>query len=121
MLIGDAADSAVFREASAADRSELLRLDAYAKGMQAFLEGRYRETMTRLSEWLEGAGAAAEPTHSAFALAAVRRIPELVNGESAAAPGPVVPDDVAREQGVRALQMNPAPGGGCPVAGNQVS
>ena len=83
-LIGQVADSVVLDGATASARSKLQRLDEYARGMQAALEGDYAETTTRLAEWLAGSGATAEPTHREFALAVLRRIPDLVDGKSAA-------------------------------------
>jgi hypothetical protein len=84
-LIDEVAGSTAVGGDAGATRSELRRLEAYARGMQAFLEGDYGETTARLAAWLEGSGTAAEPAHLKFALAALRRIPDLVGGKPSAA------------------------------------
>ncbi len=87
-LIGELAGSNAVDGDAAATRSELRRLEAYATGMQAFLEGDYGETTARLAVWLEASEAsegADEHLQQEFALAALRRIPDLVSGKPSAA------------------------------------
>jgi hypothetical protein len=71
-------------------RAELEQLDAYARGMDAFLQADYAESVKKLEVWLDCVGEGADPTDLDFARAALSRIPELVDsandeGTSAAA------------------------------------
>jgi hypothetical protein len=82
-------DSAYFVEADAAlkeagqspaaPRAELDQLALYANGMQAFLDGSYASSLTRLESWADlGAN---EPNFARLAAAALGRLGHLVEGE----------------------------------------
>jgi tetratricopeptide (TPR) repeat protein len=60
------------------ERKDLRRLTAYAEGMQAFLDGRYPESLERLGHWLDGGPEAWEASCSALALSALSRVGQLV-------------------------------------------
>jgi hypothetical protein len=61
---------------------ELARLDGYAEGMAAFLEGRYREALDGLARWLEARPGASEARFAELAHAALSRVPQLLEGEA---------------------------------------
>ncbi len=81
-LIAEAAMAAPEAEVPPEVRDELRQLEAYARGMQAFLEGDYSGTAERLSAWVESLESAPDPTQLDFALAALRRIPDLASGNA---------------------------------------
>jgi hypothetical protein len=58
-------------------------LDAYAKGMQAYLEGRYRDAIAVLGEWAQ-LPPEADGIDGALAIAALSRVGQLVGEEEAA-------------------------------------
>ncbi len=60
-------------------RDELRHLEAYARGMSFFLDGSYRQSVEQLSTWLEAPAPA--PVHIELALAAMGRLPSLVDGD----------------------------------------
>jgi tetratricopeptide (TPR) repeat protein len=64
-------------------REQLSRLLAYAEGMQAYLQGRYRESLESLSKWVDAAPPREEERFADLALAAVSRLGQLVDKESA--------------------------------------
>jgi tetratricopeptide (TPR) repeat protein len=64
-------------------REQLARLLAYAEGMQAYLEGRYRESLEKLSKWVDAAPPREEERFVDLALAAVSRVGQLVDKEGA--------------------------------------
>jgi hypothetical protein len=64
-------------------REQLSRLLAYAEGMQAYLDGRYRESLESLSKWVDAAPPREEERFADLALAAVSRLGQLVDKESA--------------------------------------
>ncbi len=75
--------AALIREARArvaADAPDELRhLEAYARGMSFFLDGSYSQSVEQLSAWLEAPALA--PVHIELALAAMGRLPSLVDGD----------------------------------------
>jgi tetratricopeptide (TPR) repeat protein len=58
--------------------SSLRRLSTYAEGMQAFLDGRYDESLCTLNQWIDQEPDESEDAHATLALAAVSRIDRLV-------------------------------------------
>lgn len=68
---------------SGSDR-DLLHLSEYAEGMDAYLAGRYDETLARLGRWIEGGVRPDEGSHAELAFAAVSRIGQLVDDENSA-------------------------------------
>ncbi len=89
------------REAAAqADApSDLAHLEAYADGMSAFLDGRYREAVEHLGAWLEAAPAPALAGFAELAYAALTRIGPLVDAETEA--------DLPRRAAALARQLEP--------------
>lgn len=70
-------------QARSGDDGELLRLEAYAEGMDAYLAGRYRDAIARLDRWLAlGPGAGEEPL-AALAYSALSRVSALAEGPEA--------------------------------------
>jgi hypothetical protein len=63
-------------------REQLLRLLAYAEGMQAYLEGRYGEALDSLSKWVDAVPPREEGHLADLAFAAVSRVGQLVEKES---------------------------------------
>lgn len=59
-------------------------LDAYAEGMQAYLEGRYRESIAALSRWVEVYTSPDDEVDASLVVAALSRVGQLVSGEDAA-------------------------------------
>jgi hypothetical protein len=57
---------------------DLKRLSTYAEGMQAFLDGRYEESVCLLNQWADQTPDGSECAHASLALAAVSRIDRLV-------------------------------------------
>jgi hypothetical protein len=55
-------------------RPDLLHLAAYAEGMDHYIEGKHREAVSRLGEWLEAGPPAEEQPFQTLALAALSRI-----------------------------------------------
>ncbi len=58
-------------------RRELAALADYASGMQAFLDGRYPESVSRLAAWTEASERA--PAHVSLARSVMKRLPKLVD------------------------------------------
>ena len=69
-------------QGSEADRAALGHLEAYALGMRAFLDGDYREAVTRLTAWLEAPDLA--PVQIDLARTVMARLPSLVEGSEEA-------------------------------------
>jgi hypothetical protein len=65
------------REGPEADRDALVYLDAYASGMNAFLDGDYGKAVQRLSSWLDARDLA--PVQVDLAIAVMSRLPGLVD------------------------------------------
>lgn len=64
---------------------QLPSLEAYARGMHAFLRAEYEESTAMLAQWLEASGDSPDPGHVAYARAALSRIPKLVDAADGAA------------------------------------
>jgi hypothetical protein len=79
-LIDEAHERLVGQEGSpsggGASREALEPLEAYARGMRAFLEANYRESVDHLRAWLDAA--TREPVHVELASAVLGRLPSLV-------------------------------------------
>jgi hypothetical protein len=79
-LIDEAHERLVSQEGSpsggGASREALEPLEAYARGMRAFLEANYRESVDHLRAWLDAA--TREPVHVELASAVLGRLPSLV-------------------------------------------
>jgi hypothetical protein len=69
--------------------AELEELDAYARGMQAFLRADYARSTAKLEEWLDRVGEKPDASQVDYAIAAMSRIPQLASatnrGETTAA------------------------------------
>jgi len=59
-------------------KAEISRLGAFAKGMQAFIAGRYAASLTHLGEWIDADPPKAEAAYASLAHAALSRIHNLV-------------------------------------------
>jgi hypothetical protein len=90
---------ALARSAEEEEQEELRRLAAYAEGMDAYLEGRYRDAIAGLEGWLAlrpglGEGALADLAH-----AALSRVSSLAEGPDA--------EEIGAEASALALRTRP--------------
>jgi tetratricopeptide (TPR) repeat protein len=67
------------------DRADLRRLGAYADGMAAYLDGRYREALEHLERWVGAEPGAEESDLASLAHAALGHVPHLVSEAERAA------------------------------------
>ena len=61
-------------------RASLRHLDAYARGMKAFLDEAYSDSVSYLETWVETPNLS--PVHVELALAVMKRLPSLANGNA---------------------------------------
>ena len=66
---------------SGAARAEITQLAHYAEGMQAFLEGDYRQSFASLEAWVEAGGPGAARDRARRAASALSRVERLVGDE----------------------------------------
>ena len=81
-FFGEARRALVEAMDRAGSREELSRWLSYAKGMQAYLEGRYEEALDSLSKWVDAAPPRDEERFADLAFAAVSRVGQLVDKET---------------------------------------
>ena len=82
------------------ERSDLARLESYARGMQAFLAGDYGPCLQHLGTWLDARPGEEEHAYASFARAAVVHIESL---ESATDPDPATRSASALRQRIQEL------------------